>query len=94
MHATNVVQSKLFTELQSQLKNVKEIIANSAKEQVTTLSAEMNKQAAEIKTVKSGMASQSKVVKELQSEVRTLVTALHEQIETAVEQQRQIKESL
>ena len=39
----------------------------------------MNKQAAQIKTVQSDMASQSKVVKELQSEVRTLVTALREQ---------------
>ena len=45
------------------------------------LSAEMNKHAAQIMTVQSDMASQSKVAKELQSEVRTLVTALRGQTE-------------
>ena len=43
----------------------------------------------------SDMTSHSKVVKELQSEVRTLVTALREQTEIShVEQQTQIEESL
>ena len=75
-----------FSELKVQLKEVKaEVkadIANSAKEQVTTgyLKTEMNKQAAKLaETVQSDMTSQSEVVKELQSEVRTLVTAIPEQ---------------
>ena len=90
---------KFYTELHAQLREVKADIAdiaNSAKEQVTTdyLSTEMNKQTANIETVQSDMTSQSEVVKELQSEVRTLVTAFREQTEMVVEQQRQIKESL
>ena len=86
------IVTALREQTRAQLKEVKADIANSTKELVTIdyLSTEMNKQAAKIETVQSDMTSQSEVVKELQSEV----TALRKQTEIAVEQQRQIKESL
>ena len=55
-------------------------IAKSTKEQITTcLREEMNNQAAQIQqTVQSDLSSQSEVVKELQSEVRSLAESLGE----------------
>ena len=54
-------------------------IAKSTKEQITTcLREEMNKQAAQQQTVQSDLSSQSEVVKELQSEVRSLAASLGE----------------
>ena len=65
------------------MKEIKADIAKSTKEQ-DCLREEMNNHA---KTVESE-------VKELKSEMRTLVTAFREQTELVIEQQRQIKESL
>ena len=56
------------------------------------LREEMNKQA--FQTVQSDLTSQSEVVKELQSEVRSLATSLHEQTELVLEQQKQMNETL
>ena len=69
-------------ELQSQLKYFK------------TDSATMQKNiTAQVESVRSDLVTQSEVVKKLQSDVRSLVTALREQTEMVVEQQGQIKES-
>ena len=68
----NARSYSFITELQAQLKEVKI-------DQVTTdyLREEMNKQAAQIQqTVQSDLSSQSEVVKELQSEVRSLAASL------------------
>ena len=59
-------------------------------DQVTTRE-EMNKQVVQIQ---SDLSRQSEVVKELQSEVRSLATSHREQTELVLEQQRQIKETL
>ena len=70
----NAHSYSFITELQAQLKEVKT-------DQVTTncLREEMNKQAAQIQqTVQSDLSSQSEVVKELQSEVRSLAASLGE----------------
>ena len=48
---------------------------------------------AHVETVQTDLTTQSEVVKQLQSEVRSLVTALREQTEMVMEQQRQTKES-
>ena len=48
---------------------------------------------AQVETVRFDLVTQSEVVKKLQSDVRSLVTALREQTEMVVEQQGQIKES-
>ena len=73
------------------MKEVKDNIAKSTKEQ-DCLREEMNKQAAQIQqTVQSDLSSQSEVVKELQREVRSLAASLREQTELVIEQQRQNK---
>ena len=72
--------------LQSQLKYFKtDLECNSATMQKNIT--------AQVETVRSDLVTQSEVVKKLQSDVRSLVTALREQTEMVVEQQGQIKES-
>ena len=80
----NKQAAQILETVQSEVKEVKadmDNIAKSTKEQVTTdcLREEMNKQAAQIQqTVLLDLSSQSEVVKELQSEVRSLAASLGE----------------
>ena len=77
----NKQAAQILETVQSEVKEFKADIAKSNTEQVTTdcLREEMNKQAAQIQqTVQTDLSSQSEVVKELQSEVRSLAASLGE----------------
>ena len=95
------LDDKISSELQilkSQGEMLMEKQAKNFAAQVETvqsnLAATMQKNiTAQVETVQSDLVAQSEVVKQLQSDVRSLVTALREQTEMVAEQQGQMKES-
>ena len=76
-------QGEMLMEKQAQVETVQSNLAATMQKNIT----------AQVETVQSDLVAQSEVVKQLQSDVRSLVTALHEQTEMVAEQQGQMKES-
>ena len=72
-------QGEMLMEKQAQVETVQSNLAATMQKNIT----------AQVETVQSDLVAQREVVKQLQSDVRSLVTALREQTEMVAEQQGQ-----
>ena len=88
---------KISSEIKKQAETVTAQVKTDLRNRNVFTEMLLKKQAealtAHVETVQTDLTTQSEVVKQLQSEVRSLVTALREQTEMVMEQQRQTKES-